>query len=423
MNIEIANRFQQLRKKNNLSQEELAEKIGVSRQAVSKWERAEASPDTDNLILLSKLYGISLDELLKTDSVQIGSSGVSLKKEDYGFSDESVKEMRPDNYTDEEIYPGRNGGEKSSSQQKASAKAENPDTVREKLSAAGLAVGDVINAVGNDRENLNEKVKTAGHAIGDAVSAAGNAAKKEIKKQKARKSFEDRYENVMDKFESGIENGMDKLGRGIEKGMEKLSDSMERFEESVSDAEAHGGIAHSVGISARTAGSKGLSLLDKTFPILIIFTFFLLVGAGAAHPGWTVFLLIPLYYTFKEAVRKKNPMIFCYPVLCVFVYCFIGGLFDMLKPRWSDEWYGFMWLIFLTIPLYYTGYTAIKKRNPLIFCYPVLCVLVYLGIGIFTGYLAPHIGEFWFAAAWLPILATIPFYYIAISHYRQKRKA
>ena len=43
MNIETANRLLQYRKENNLSQEELAEKIGVSRQAVSKWERAEAS--------------------------------------------------------------------------------------------------------------------------------------------------------------------------------------------------------------------------------------------------------------------------------------------------------------------------------------------------------------------------------------------
>lgn len=67
MNIEIANRLVNLRKENNLSQEALAEKLGISRQAVSKWERAEASPDTDNLILLSRLYGVSIDELLKTD--------------------------------------------------------------------------------------------------------------------------------------------------------------------------------------------------------------------------------------------------------------------------------------------------------------------------------------------------------------------
>lgn len=68
MNIETANRLLQYRKKHNLSQEELAAKIGVSRQAISKWERAEASPDTDNLILLAEIYGVSLDELLKGEN-------------------------------------------------------------------------------------------------------------------------------------------------------------------------------------------------------------------------------------------------------------------------------------------------------------------------------------------------------------------
>ena len=58
MNIEIANHLVQLRKKNGLSQEALADKLGISRQAVSKWERAEASPDTDNLIALEKEYKI-----------------------------------------------------------------------------------------------------------------------------------------------------------------------------------------------------------------------------------------------------------------------------------------------------------------------------------------------------------------------------
>lgn len=67
MNIEIANRLVQLRKENNYSQQSLADELGLSRQAVSKWERAEASPDTDNLILLARLYGVSLDELLATD--------------------------------------------------------------------------------------------------------------------------------------------------------------------------------------------------------------------------------------------------------------------------------------------------------------------------------------------------------------------
>lgn len=64
MTLETANRLVQLRKAHDLSQEELAERLCVSRQAVSKWERAESSPDTDNLIALARLYGITLDELI-----------------------------------------------------------------------------------------------------------------------------------------------------------------------------------------------------------------------------------------------------------------------------------------------------------------------------------------------------------------------
>lgn len=71
MNIKISNRLVELRKKNGYSQEELAEKLGLSRQAVSKWERAEASPDIDNLICLAKLYNVSLDELLSSDDEDV----------------------------------------------------------------------------------------------------------------------------------------------------------------------------------------------------------------------------------------------------------------------------------------------------------------------------------------------------------------
>ena len=66
MNIEIANRLQQLRKEKGYSQEELAQALGLSRKEVSKWERAESSHDTDNLICLARLYNMSLDELLNT---------------------------------------------------------------------------------------------------------------------------------------------------------------------------------------------------------------------------------------------------------------------------------------------------------------------------------------------------------------------
>ncbi|MDR2035479.1 MAG: helix-turn-helix transcriptional regulator [Coriobacteriales bacterium] len=67
MNVEIAERLASRRREAGYSQEALAEKLGVTRQAVSKWERSESSPDTDNLIALARLYGVSLDELLNVN--------------------------------------------------------------------------------------------------------------------------------------------------------------------------------------------------------------------------------------------------------------------------------------------------------------------------------------------------------------------
>jgi transcriptional regulator with XRE-family HTH domain len=67
MTLETANRLYELRKKNNLSQEELAEKLGVSRQAVSKWESAQSIPDLEKILQLSRLFGVTTDYLLKDE--------------------------------------------------------------------------------------------------------------------------------------------------------------------------------------------------------------------------------------------------------------------------------------------------------------------------------------------------------------------
>lgn len=64
MDLAMAQHLVDRRKAAGLSQEALAAQLDVSRQAVSKWERSESSPDTDNLIALAALYGVSLDELL-----------------------------------------------------------------------------------------------------------------------------------------------------------------------------------------------------------------------------------------------------------------------------------------------------------------------------------------------------------------------
>ena len=61
----LADRIEQLRREQGLSQEQLAEKLNVSRQAVSKWESAQAQPELDKIIALSELFCVTTDYLLK----------------------------------------------------------------------------------------------------------------------------------------------------------------------------------------------------------------------------------------------------------------------------------------------------------------------------------------------------------------------
>lgn len=63
--MNIADRIQNLRKNRGISQEELADKIGVSRQAVSKWESEQSSPDIEKIILLSDYFDVTTDYILK----------------------------------------------------------------------------------------------------------------------------------------------------------------------------------------------------------------------------------------------------------------------------------------------------------------------------------------------------------------------
>ena len=65
--MEFSSKIREVRKKENLTQEEFAEKIFVSRNAVAKWETNRGYPDIQNLITISDIFEISLDELIKED--------------------------------------------------------------------------------------------------------------------------------------------------------------------------------------------------------------------------------------------------------------------------------------------------------------------------------------------------------------------
>lgn len=65
--MRLEEKLQLLRKRNGYSQEQLSDKIGIARQTISKWENGQAIPELNGLILLSELYGVTIDRIVKDD--------------------------------------------------------------------------------------------------------------------------------------------------------------------------------------------------------------------------------------------------------------------------------------------------------------------------------------------------------------------
>lgn len=267
MDIETANRLLQYRKKMGISQEELAEKIGVSRQAVSKWERAEASPDTDNLIELSKVYGVTLDELLmgKADNAEQNAG------ETPGVQDVQTDASDP----------------------------QEPDDGEDAETADGSQPGGF---------NINDD--------GDHVHIGWDGI-----------HVRDKNGNKVDVSREGVfveENGEQKVY--TENGhIHKSPDVIAKEEEH----------------------KRGNIWLKMPYPVVAVIAYILFgvfnICGGWAY-GWIVFLTIPLYYTLVEAILKRKPKIFCYPVLAAVIFLILGFAFNLWHPGW---------IIFLTIPIFY----------------------------------------------------------------------
>ena len=89
----LAEKIMEERKKNGWSQEELAEKLSVSRQAVSKWESAQSIPDLQRVIQLSEIFGVSTDYLLKDEcETPQPIEGVEPSDKDFPLKKVSVEE-------------------------------------------------------------------------------------------------------------------------------------------------------------------------------------------------------------------------------------------------------------------------------------------------------------------------------------------
>jgi len=204
MSIKQGEYLKKLRTENNLSQEKLGEKLGLSRQSISKWEQGNAVPDIENIMKLAKLYNVSVDSIL---------NGEEDKKE------ETAKQ-----------------------------------------------------------ENAPEK----------SIEPPAYIPEKEVPQKKKQK------------------------------------------------------VHH--------------TWVFYSYPVLMAILYALLgvlFSPKGWYMGWIVFLTIPLFYTGVLAYNKKKPVIFCYPVLMLIIYL-LGGFFLKL---WHP-----LWIIFLTIPIFYI-ITARKKNK------------------------------------------------------------
>ncbi|HDR7781679.1 MULTISPECIES: helix-turn-helix domain-containing protein [Bacillus] len=88
--MSLGQQLKKLRESKGFSQEDVAKKIGVTRQAVYKWEHDKSCPDIDNLILLSEMYNVTLDELIKgnrnlKEKIHIDEDEYFEKENEFGF--------------------------------------------------------------------------------------------------------------------------------------------------------------------------------------------------------------------------------------------------------------------------------------------------------------------------------------------------
>ena len=88
--MEFNNKLYELRKQKGFSQEELANRLNVSRQTVSKWEVGDSTPDMEKLIAISDLFGISLDELVLNKTPEPAPAPQPAKSELYTNIKEKV---------------------------------------------------------------------------------------------------------------------------------------------------------------------------------------------------------------------------------------------------------------------------------------------------------------------------------------------
>ena len=92
--MKFADNLKKIRKRKNISQEELAEKVGVSRQSVSKWETSEAYPEMNNILELCKIFKCNINDLVNDNMIDLDSLDEEVKMSVVKFKKEKQNQMK-----------------------------------------------------------------------------------------------------------------------------------------------------------------------------------------------------------------------------------------------------------------------------------------------------------------------------------------
>ena len=274
----LSNNLYELRRRHNLSQEEFAEKLGVSRQAVSKWERGEAYPDTENLIMISEMFSVTIDELLNADNLK---NDTAEKEKEYHSADKDASFFRVN--VGNKIKVDLNGEITVDDEDtKVKIDFDNGDiTVNDEDSQVKVGLGNGGITVDSDD---GVKIKLGKHGI-----------------------------EIHDNDDDDEDDGEDEYPKG------SLSSVFYAVPYPIVTTIAFLAIGLFFGgwywawtlfltipvyySLVSTIRKKKLS--NFAYPVFTAFVFFLLgMLYGVWHPGWIIFVTIPIYYPIAEAIDK-----------------------------------------------------------------------------------------------------------------------
>ena len=294
MEKETARRLAELRSSHGDTQDSLAKKLGLSRQSISKWERAEASPDIDNLIALAKLYGVSVDGILGLLPAKEAAPTEEAPEPPEKIPD---PEKRPD-------FPG-------------TVDLPDPDGNKDPLQEHPIETPEPTPEPGEERVTEVPPI-----TVPETPSIRPDDP------DVVRAGAPDESEQDPGSAAEAVHTP-------------EPEPAVPGDNEAESDAPA----AHDAP-AGKTSARSALHPFHLLPVGLIALGTFCTVGllTGRWHPAWILLFLFPLYHSLVESVLRREPLFFLFPLLPLAVYLWLG----FTRGAWLVSL-----AVFFTVPVYY----------------------------------------------------------------------